>query len=133
VSISIKPDSVIDQYLVAKTNVTKYAQDRVSPIGVFTPGQTVGKVFSYVTSPSFMWEFQDKNGKTYYTKHAPGFYETPKSAQVAIIKAEAEQEQIIKDEKGEFAYYASKYGIPVLATAVVLTVISALIRKDWNN
>lgn len=132
-SVSIKPDSVINQFLIARTNVTKYDQDRVTPIGVFTPGNTVGQVFSYVTNPSFMWEFQDGNGKTYYTKHSPGFYETPRTAQVAIIKAEAQQEQQIKDEKGAIVYYLDKYGKPIILTVSALVIISALIRKDWKN
>ncbi len=129
--ITIKPDSVLNNYLVAKTNVTKYNQ-QLKPVGVFKPGDTVGKVFSYITKPSFHWEFKEQNGQSYFTKHAPGFYEKP----IDVVKAEIQSAQSIedvkKDEMGAVSYYVSKYAKPVGLVILASVTLHALITKKWD-
>lgn len=127
-SVTISPDRVIGSYLVAKKNVIKYAPDKKTAIAVFRPGDTVGKVYSYITNPYFMWMFEDGAGNYFYTRHLEGAFEKPISVQKAEIVAQQDIEDLKKEEAGAFNYYFDKIGKPILAVSAFLLAMNIYLK-----
>ena len=125
---NISADKVIGLYLVAKKNVTKYGPDKVTPVGVFRPGETVGRVYSYITSPYIGWMFFDAAGNAYYTKHMSSVYEKPQAVINAEVQVQAQQQQQAIENEGKFWYYTKKVGIPLLLTASVLFALNSYLK-----
>ena len=74
-------DQIIDKTLIAKVNIPiyRYAEDTAPAVYTVKPGASVGVVYSYllpnVNRTNLFWQFQDQNGKFYYTEHKQGIYD----------------------------------------------------------
>ena len=133
--------SYVGTTLYSKSNVTKYIADtysggfitKMKPAGVFYPGQEIGRVYSFVKNPRLMFMYYpggDTTKTPYFTEAIPAFYDIPDKVQVAIIKDKAEQEALIKDAKGNFAFYFDKYAPKVFLAIGALYLLNSYIKKS---
>ena len=101
---TFKASDIIDKTLIAKRAVNLYRlpEDGAPVIYTVAPGQTVGKVFTYLTAglnrQNLYWGFYDANGKPYYAEHKTGYFD---------IKALSEQGALTLAEQQAAAVEAS--------------------------
>lgn len=101
---TFKASDIIDKTLIAKRAVNLYRlpEDGAPVIYTVAPGQTVGKVFTYLTAgpnrKNLYWQFYDANGKPYYAEHKTGYFD---------IKALSEQGALTLAEQQAAAVEAS--------------------------
>lgn len=101
---TFKASDIIDKTLIAKRAVNLYRlpEDGAPVIYTVAPGQTVGKVFTYLTAGpnrlNLYWGFYDANGKPYYAEHKTGYFD---------IKALSEQGALTLAEQQAAAVEAS--------------------------
>lgn len=101
---TFKASDIIDKTLIAKRAVNLYRlpEDGAPIVYTVAPGQTVGKVFTYLTPGlnrnNLYWGFYDANGKPYYAEHQTGYFD---------IKALSEQGALTLAEQQSAAVEAS--------------------------
>lgn len=101
---TFKASDIIDKTLIAKKAVNLYRlpEDGAPVIYTVAPGQTVGKVFTYLTAgpnrSNLFWGFYDANNKPYYAEHQTGYFD---------IKALSEQGALTLAEQQAAAVEAS--------------------------
>lgn len=92
-------DQIIDKTLVAKRPVKLYRSplDEAEPIFTVLPGQTIGKVFSYlVPGPNrsvLYWAFYDDKQRPYYTPHITGNFDIKSLSDQGALTIVEQQEQ----------------------------------------
>lgn len=91
-------DQIIDKTLIAKVNIPiyRYAEDGAPVVYTVKPGASVGVVYSYLlpkeNRTNLFWQFQDQNGKFYYTEHKQGIYDiSALQQQGALTSAQVQQ------------------------------------------
>lgn len=93
-------DQIIGKTLIAKKPIKlkRIASDTATVIYTVDPGQSVGKVESYLlpsaNRSSLYWQFMDENNRAYYAEHAIGNFD---------VKSIAEQGALTVVEQAEAA------------------------------
>lgn len=114
---------VIGKSLIAKTkiNIRRLPSQTAEILSVTKPGQTVGKVYSYVEKEGFIW-WQLNNEKGPWVAHKAGWYSITalKSQGAKTVEQEIEEKQenekTITDKLSDFFSPTGaivKYGLPI--------------------
>lgn len=138
-------DQVIGKTLVALKDVTAYYSfyptlekakkfkiSKGHPIGI-----AKGWIQKYSPDKKLWWMFIDKQGLYYFVKNdydkvGMGKYDSSTiQSQEEKIKAEKDKKE--KDEKGEFIYYAEKWGKKIVIGAAVIYVGVNLLKLYNEN
>jgi hypothetical protein len=88
---------IIGKTLVAKSNVPLYrfADDDAAVVYNVSPGQSVGKVESYLLPAAnrnnLYWQFKDQNGKFYYAEHKQGIFDVRELAAQGALTLQEQQ------------------------------------------
>jgi hypothetical protein len=97
-------DQIIDKTLVAKKPVKLYRLPNDSAENIYTvmPGQTIGKVFSYlVPGPErsvLYWAFYDDKQRPYYTPHITGNFDIKSLSDQGALTIIEQQEQAAEQQ-----------------------------------
>lgn len=89
---------IIGKTLVAKSNVPLYrfADDDAAVVYNVSPGQSVGKVESYLLPAAnrnnLYWQFKDQNGKFYYAEHKQGIFDVQELQQQGALTLQQQQQ-----------------------------------------
>jgi len=92
-------DQIIGKTLIAKRPVKLYrsAFDSATVIYTVDPGQSIGKVYSYLaTAPgrtSVYWAFYDDQQRPYYTPHIQGNFDIKTLSDQGALTVNQQQEQ----------------------------------------
>jgi hypothetical protein len=92
-------DQIIDKTLIAKKPVKLYRQATNSAQPIFTvmPGETIGKVFAYLSPGAnrsvLFWAFYDDQNRPYYTPHIAGNFDIKNLSDQGALTIQEQQEQ----------------------------------------
>lgn len=92
-------DQIIDKTLIAKKPVKLYRQatDSAQPIFTVMPGETIGKVFAYLSPGAnrsiLFWAFYDDQNRPYYTPHITGNFDIKNLSDQGALTIQEQQEQ----------------------------------------
>ena len=131
-------DQIIDKTLIAKKPIKVYrrAYDDAEVVQIIQPGQTVGVVYSYLLPgegrSSFMWTFDDANGKPYYTKHDVGLYDVKALRDAGAITV-AEETALAAEANMSTADKIFRYLKYVAILGAGTFIVIALINKNKKN
>ncbi len=132
-------DQIIDKTLIAKKVVTVYDLPfYVSGAKVLTqvrPGQSIGKVFSYVggtPGKPLNWQFEGAAGKMYYVPHVPGYFDVKSLRdQGAQTTSEIQQEQKETQQStgDKLTAYLKKSGNVLLYGGLALVALNVFLKN----
>jgi hypothetical protein len=111
--------------LYAKTTIPKL-DTSLRKIGTFRAGDYVGKIYSWITrNGKIYWDIEDPNNsdKHYLVLHQKNVFELTKQIKSIIEKDKLKEQELLKEEKGNFQYYVDRYLPYVLLTFVAIAVI----------
>jgi hypothetical protein len=110
----ISADKIIGKTLFAKKSLDKL-NSSLQKIGIFSPGESVGVVYSYIVrGGSVYWMFYDLMNKPYYVKHTSDSFKFSGGVLEAVQQQKTEKEKQMIQDKGAVPYYIEKYGKWVL-------------------
>lgn len=125
----ISADKIIGKTLYAKRQLDKL-NTSLQKIGVFSAGQSVGQVYSYITrGGSVYWLFNDPFGKPYLVKHDSTAFQFSQDVQEAVKKQKEEKTKEEITQKGQIPFYIEKYGKWVLGAFILVTLAREFIKK----
>lgn len=108
---------------------------------VYKPGDLIGVVYSWLEKDGKLyWMFLNSQGKAYYIQHKEGAIQLTQQLKNVIKVAEAKEkaetdaalqqsQEIMKEAKGDFAFYFEKYGKVVLGVIVGTILLKTIIEK----
>jgi len=110
---------------------------------VFQPGELIGVVYSWIVNKAdgkLYWMFGQPGKFVYFIKHEEGAIELTQQIKNVLKVAEATEkaqteaellkaDQLLKENKGDFAYYIEKYGKVVLTVIVGTVLLKTIIEK----
>jgi hypothetical protein len=97
-------NEIIGKTLIAKRPIDLYraANDSAQIIYTVEPGQTVGKVYSYLAPGAqrsvLYWAFYDETGRPYYSKHKTGNYDISSLSEQGALTVQEQAEQAAEAE-----------------------------------
>ena len=98
-------NEIIGKTLIAKRPVELYraANDSATSIYTVEPGQTIGKVFTYLspgTNRKYLyWGFYDENNRAYYTPHITGNFDISSLNEQGALTVQEQAEQAAEAEQ----------------------------------
>lgn len=119
----------------------KFLPTGAKKLYTFKPGELIGVVYSWLQKDGKLyWMFYDSQNKPYYVEHSDdAIQRTPQVKSIIKVedakrKAAAEADilkaqEVIKESKGDFAYYFEKYGKVVLGVVVGTILIKTILEK----
>jgi len=131
-------DQIVGKSLIAKVPIPIKRQPLDSAPTVFTaqPGQTVGTVYSWINvgegRSTLYWNFQDSNGRDYYTPHKPGYYDISSLSDQGALTVKEQQEAAAKANETLSDILQRNFRLLVIVAAVALVAketLPALIRR----
>lgn len=130
---NITADRIVGKGLIAKVTVAKL-NGVLQKVGTFKKGESIGTVYSYVMKDGKLyWMFYDSFDRPYYVQHGEGRFVLTDAIKSEIRKQKAEirqQEQdAIKEGKGNVPYYLEKYGIWVISSIAAIVLLNTYIKK----
>jgi len=90
---------IIGKTLIARQPVNLYraANDSAQKIYTVEPGQTVGKVYSYLSPgqnrSSLYWAFYDESGRPYYARHITGNFDISSLSEQGALTVQEQAQQ----------------------------------------
>lgn len=113
-----------------KLNAYNFADAPHSILFSIPAGGNAGKVYSWIERPDGIWlQFQRSGGSFYYIKADAGAFTATDQILQAYKLEKAEQENILKEEKGAVPYYIEKYGIWVIGAVLAIVAVKELIKN----
>lgn len=113
-----------------KLNAYNFADAPHSILFSIPAGGNAGKVYSWLERPDGIWlQFPRSGGSFYYVKADAGAFTATDQILQAYKIEKAEQENILKEEKGAVPYYIEKYGIWVIGAVLAIVAVKELIKK----
>jgi hypothetical protein len=132
-------DQIIGKTLIAKKTVTVYDlpfyADGAKVLTQVRPGQSIGKVFSYVggtPGKPLNWQFEGAGGRMYYVPHVSSYFDVPAlrdqgTQTTAEIKEKQESENMSTGDK--FAQYLKKSGNVLLYGGLALVALNVFLKN----
>jgi hypothetical protein len=122
-------DKLIDKEIYNGNKTTKGYSAVGLPIKTFSPGQSLGIVYSWINKPALkgyaLMFYEDAKNfkKPYFIRFVDGpFKATAEIKKLQQKEKIAEEKEQLKD-KGPFAFYLEKYGPYVLGTIILIAII----------
>lgn len=130
----ISADKVIGKTLITKKRVNVYhnCKDK-TPMYSIVANRSAGVVTSYVQKAcggELWWVFgkfdkndpYDRQKNRYMIKHEKGAFQITDAIRTEIQKEKAEQENVIKEQKGAIQFYIDKY-LPWVGGFILLAIV----------
>lgn len=130
---NITADRVINKTLIAKVNIAKL-DGALKQIGLFKPGATIGVVYSYILRDGKLyWMLYDSLNRPFYVQHGQNRFVITDAIASEIKKQRreltAEEQEQLKNLKGEIPYYIEKYGIWILVSVAAIILLNTYIKN----
>jgi hypothetical protein len=134
---NITADKVVNHLMYAKANVNAYEPGGKIVVKTFTPGQLIGKVYSYIEiNNDLYWMFyltpaDYNNFNAVYVKHDANKLSLPDLPAI-LDQIAAEKKAAIIAKDGVFSYYLQTY-LPYIVGAIVVSIALPSIVKSVNK
>jgi len=134
---NITADKVVNHLMYAKANVNAYEPGGKIVVKTFTPGQLIGKVYSYIEiNNDLYWMFyltpaDYNNFNAVYVKHDSSKLSLPDLPAI-LDQIAAEKKAAIIAKDGVFSYYLQTY-LPYIVGAIVVSIALPSIVKSVNK
>jgi len=134
---NITADKVVNHLMYAKANVNAYEPGGKIVVKTFTPGQLIGKVYSYIEiNNDLYWMFyltptDYNNFNAVYVKHDASKLRLPDLPAI-LDQIAAEKKAAIIAKDGVFSYYLQTY-LPYIIGAIVVSIALPSIVKSVNK
>jgi hypothetical protein len=134
---NITADKVVNHLMYAKANVNAYEPGGKIVVKTFTPGQLIGKVYSYIEiNNDLYWMFyltpaDYNNFNAVYVKHDASKLSLPDLPAI-LDQIAAEKKAAIIAKDGVFSYYLQTY-LPYIVGAIVVSIALPSIVKSVNK
>lgn len=131
---NITADKVVNHLMYAKANVNAYEPGGKIVVKTFTPGQLIGKVYSYIEiNNDLYWMFyltpaDYNNFNAVYVKHDASKLSLPDLPAI-LDQIAAEKKAAIIAKDGVFSYYLQTY-LPYIVGAIVVSIALPSIVKS---
>jgi len=134
---NITADKVVNHLMYAKANINAYEPGGKIVVKTFTPGQLIGKVYSYIEiNNDLYWMFyltpaDYNNFNAVYVKHDASKLSLPDLPAI-LDQIAAEKKAAIIAKDGVFSYYLQTY-LPYIVGAIVVSIALPSIVKSVNK